>query len=368
MLQHIPLELQDRQPSQSIPDADSYVKTLGLEWNSNQDLFRLTVSELQQPLKIVTKRALVFDVAKIFDALGWFAPSVIKMKIMLQTLWESKVGWDDPVADEVRESWEKWRSELTLLSGVSIPCCYFCKDVQVASVQLHGFCDASESAYAGVVYVRMLDSLNRAHVSLVMSKTRVSPIKRLTIPRLELCGAYLLAKLLSHIKEVLRVPACDVFAWTDSTIVLCWLDGSPRRFKTFVGNRVSGIMELTSPDRWRHVSGVDNPADCASRGLYPSELVNHHLWWNGPEWLVKTEDEWPVAPILAGSVDAKEEKEVYAFVSSDPLPMLDKYSSFNQLKRVTAWIRRFVTNCRLSHGMGNPIRGFLSEIAVAISM
>ena len=122
-------------------------------------------------------------------------------------------------------------------------------------------------------------------------------------------------------------------------------------------------MELTSPDRWRHVSGVDNPADCASRGLYPSELVNHRLWWNGPEWLVKTEDEWPVAPILAGSVDAKEEKEVYAFVSScakDPLPMLDKYSSFNRLKRVTAWIRRFVTNCRLSHGMGNPIRGFLS--------
>ena len=104
-----------------------------------------------------------------------------------------------PVADEVRESWEKWRSELTLLSGVSIPRCYFCKDVKVASVQLHGFSDASESAYAGVVYVRMLVSLNRAHVSLVMSKMRVSPIKRLTIPRLELCSAYLLAKLLkSH--------------------------------------------------------------------------------------------------------------------------------------------------------------------------
>ena len=138
VLQHIPLELQDRQPSQSIPDADSYVKTLGLEWNSSQDLFCLTVSELQQPLKIVTKQALISDVAKIFDALGWFAPSMIKMKIMLQTLWESKVGWDDPVADEVRESWEKWRSELTLLSGVSIPHCYFRKDVQVASVQLHG--------------------------------------------------------------------------------------------------------------------------------------------------------------------------------------------------------------------------------------
>ena len=362
VLQNVSLELRDQQIAQSIPDADSFVKTLGLEWNSSQDCFRLTVSEIAS-LRVVTKRALISDVAKIFDVLGWFAPCVVKMKILLQTLWESKVGWDDPVGDEVEDSWKKWRMELPLLSNVMIPRCYFPKHAHVVSVQLHGFSDASESAYAGVVYIRMVDSDNDAYVSLLMSKTKVAPIKRLTIPRLELCGAYLLAKILSHVKEVLHVPAHNVFAWTDSMIVLGWLDGSPRRFKTFVGNRVSGIMDLISPDRWRHVSGVENPADCASRGLFPSEIIEHHLWWHGPEWLLKTEDEWPIRPVGVDSAGASEEKEVCAFSSfcdNDPLPIVAKFSSLTRLKRVTAWVRRFINNCILCRGPGNPIRGSLS--------
>ncbi len=132
-------------------------------------------------------------------------------------------------------------------------------------IQIHGFCDASEIAYAGVVYIRMTDTQDNTHVSLVMAKTKVAPIKRQTIPRLELCGAHLLSKLLRHVKEIFNVPMHDTFAWTDSTIVLCWLNG---RFKTFVGNRVSFIMDQISPDRWSHVSSSDNPTDCASRGLF----------------------------------------------------------------------------------------------------
>ena len=147
--------------------------------------------------------------------------------------------------------------------------------VHIASIQLHGFSDASEAAYAGVVYLRLTDSNGRVHTSLVTSKTKVAPIKRLTLPRLELCGANLLAHLLYHVKDSLNIPLQDVYAWTDSTIVLSWLDGNPRRFKTYVGNRISCIMELIPTKHWRHVSGLQNPADCASRGLFPSELLEH---------------------------------------------------------------------------------------------
>lgn len=126
------------------------------------------------------------------------------------------------------------------------------------------FSDASELAYAGVVYLQMVDANGDIHTSLVMSKTKVAPIKRLTIPWLELCGAHLLAQLLHHCKEVFHMPPDDVFAWSDSTIVLNWLVGSPRLFKTYVGNRVSRIMELIASEHWNHVEGTQNPADCAS--------------------------------------------------------------------------------------------------------
>ena len=95
-----------------------------------------------------------------------------------------------------------------------------------------------------------MDSTGNVQVSLVTSKTKVAPIKCLTIPCLELCGAYLLAQLLHHVKKVFDLSISNVYAWTDSTIVLSWLVGNHRRFKTYVGNRVSYIMDLIPLDRW----------------------------------------------------------------------------------------------------------------------
>ena len=119
-----------------------------------------------------------------------------------------------------------------------IDCCYFPKTAVISSMQLHGFSDASERAYAGVIYLRMSDAEGHIFVSLVMSITKVAPIKRITIPRLELCGAHLLAQMVHHVKEVIHIPLSAVCARTDSTIVLNWLSGSSRRFKTYVGNRI----------------------------------------------------------------------------------------------------------------------------------
>ena len=157
-----------------------------------------------------TKRTLASDIAKTFDVLGWFAPVIIKAKILLQRLWEEGLGWDDPVPSAVERAWLEWRQELGLLVNEHIPRCYHPKEVEIAYRQLHGFSDASEAAYAGVVYLRLVDTAGCIHTSLVMAKTKVAPIKRLSVPRLELCGALLLAQLLQHCQEVFSFPSEDV--------------------------------------------------------------------------------------------------------------------------------------------------------------
>ena len=269
VLQHLPPDLKDSQSMHTMPTSDEYTKTLGIEWNPSNDHFRLTVAN-PPPLENVTKRDLVSDVAKTFDVLGWFSPSTITVKILLQRLWEQRIDWDDPVPTHIRDAWFQWRSELHLLSERHIPRCYFDKATHLSSIELHGFSDASEAAYAAVIYLRLTGKDNSIQTSLMIAKTKVAPIKRLTIPRLELCGAYLLAQLLHHVRRVLGIPLCQVHAWTDSTIVLNWLDGTPRCFKMYVGNRISTIVDLIPPNKWKHVKGVENPADCASRGIHPS--------------------------------------------------------------------------------------------------
>ena len=193
-----------------------------------------------------------------------------------------------------------------------------------------------------------------------MAKTKVVPSKTLSMPRLELCGTVVTEKLLIHCRKVLEVPLCDTFAWTNSTVVLSWLRGNPQRFKPFVGNRVAEVMELISPDRWQQVPGKTNPADCASRGLYPSELVQHKSWWNGPSWLHNSPSNWPVLPELIEKPEPNEEKvpsgellEIGLVVIAGELPHLRKISSYGRLKHVTALVCLFIHNCR-ARSKGEP--------------
>ena len=188
------------------------------------------------PSKGLTKWALSSDIAGVCDFLGWCSPAVVKVKILLERIWEEKLDWDELVSPMLAEVWERWRSELPLLQDYLVPRCYFPGNTKPASLQLHGFCDASESAYAAAVYIRVVNSEEDVQVTIMMAKTKVVPIQRLTIPRLELCGALILARMIHHIAKVLEIDMDKVYTWTDSTIVFGWLHGNPNRFKTFVGN------------------------------------------------------------------------------------------------------------------------------------
>ena len=353
VLDHIDPELRDNQFIHQISEPEkTYTKTLGIEWNSQLDHFRLNVSVFPR-CGGLTKRALVSDIAKTYDVLGWFSPTIVTAKILLQRVWEEQIQWDNPVPPNIYHVWSEWRTELPLLSKIHVPRCYYNKNAAVASIQLHGFSDASQLAYAGVVCLRAEYTPGTITTSLVVAKTKVAPIKKITIPRLELCGALILARLLHHCRRVLNLDSEQVHAWTDSTIVLNWLSRSPRKFKTYVGNRIAHIVEMLPAQHWRHVTGTENPADCASRGLMPSQLLDNDLWWHGPDWLRRDSTTWPKQPHLAPNSPSDEENELcvkclHVITCSQPDPILpfDQYSSFNKILRITAWVRRFINNCQ----------------------
>lgn len=176
------------------------------------------------------------------------------------------------------------------------------------SIELHIFTDASESAYGACVYVRCLNNDGTTTVHLLTSKNKVAPIKHLTIPRLELCGALLGARLCAKVVASLAIKINKVYYWCDSTIVLCWLSVSPNKLQPFVRNRVSEIQESTGENSWRYVSSKENPADLVSRGLRADQIGTCKLWWSGPEFLKLGEDRWPKMPNTGSNSDIPEFK------------------------------------------------------------
>ena len=194
----------------------------------------------------VTKRNILKTVASIFDPVRFLAPFLVTGKIFLQELWRLKVDFDDRITKSRCKQWKKWKGELVNLKGVTIPRCYHPSGYLAKDIQLHVFWDASELAYGAVAYVKFEFELEKPPCSLVMSKSRLAPIKTISLLLLELNVAVLGVRLYTMIIKETNLPIQNVLFWIDSALVLQYLRNQRHRFKVYVTNRVMEILEMTT--------------------------------------------------------------------------------------------------------------------------
>ena len=195
----------------------------------------------------ITKRSILSKIAKLFDPLGWLSPVLIQSKILLQDLWISGVDWGESLLLNLRDRWSSLQSQLPLLEEIEIPRWF--GTFSNESWEIHGFADASERAYCVAIYV-VTRSPSEASSMLMLAKAKVAPIKTMTQPKLELCGAYLMAKLFHGLLNNLPNKPTLIHCWSDSQIVLAWLRGHHSRWKPFVTNRVSETITLLPTATW----------------------------------------------------------------------------------------------------------------------
>jgi len=222
------------------------------------------------------------SIARTFDPAGW-PPVMVAAKILLQDIWKADLDWDQELLEPLKSRWARLAKDVPELVNVRISQWTGI----LARRELHVFADTSENAYAAAVYLRRLGPSGEWQSSLLVAKTKVAPLKLKSIPRFELCGALLAARLLQSVADGLHIEKEVRYAWSDARVVLAWIKAHPSRWATFVANRVATIQELIPEKRWRYVSTQQNPADLATRGISVDEFKDKSLWWHGPQVKVK---------------------------------------------------------------------------------
>ena len=324
---------------------------LGIKWNVETDKFVWDVREETMALarqKQPTRRGMLSIVYSVFDPIGLIAPFVMKAKLLLQESCRKQQGWDEEIAAQEKQQWQRWLNDLPKLKDVKTARCLKPAEFgEIKNSQLHIFSDGSRVGYGAVAYLRLENIDGRIHCSFILGKARLAPIREITIPRLELSAAVIAVRLPRIIIEEMEHKVNSVTFWTDSISVLKCIRNESKRFHTFESNRLTVIRNESSVSEWRYVQSEQNPADDASKGLKVDEMLADKRWLEGPEFLRKNEDYWPemidLPPLLEDDPEVRKESKIYATSTAIHCLqlLLQRYSSWVSLKRAIAWLSRY---------------------------
>ncbi|XP_055585525.1 uncharacterized protein LOC129738367 [Uranotaenia lowii] len=330
-------------------------RVLGIIWCPHEDIFtfstnlRKDLSPFLNDDQRPTKRIALRCVMSLFDPLGFLSPFTIHGKILLQSLWRTGCDWDEKIDDESYTRWSQWRNKLSLIEEVKIPRCYLQNAPPKAyeSLQLHVFVDASEQAYGAVAFFR-IETDEGPRCSLVMARTKVAPLKQLSIPRMELMGAVLGTRLLKLVEDSHELKVTRRLLWTDSQNVLSWIRSDQRKYKPFVAFRIGEILQETKIDEWRWVPSKANVADTLTKWGRGPCLDPEGPWFNGPDFLQQPEEMWPTqkTPTLNTTIELRACHMFHTFKTNEPIIDVSRFSRWNVLLRTICCVYRFISNCR----------------------
>ena len=351
-------------------DVGGKTKVLGIHWDTENDIIEFQLKKVGSTSnEIITKRGILSTLASIFDPLGLISPIAVAAKVLFQELCLQKINWDDPLPEDKVRRWETWLEDIRATDAIFLPrCVHDDMGDKIISVTLHGFGDASKHAYCAMIYL-VCQTSTRIYTKLLCAKTRVAPLKELSIPKLELMSARILVNLMETVKGALssKLKIDAIKFWLDSKTALFWLLNQGE-WKMFVQHRVNEILKVSDKEQWGHVPGKENPADIGSRGMAASDLKQNTLWWEGPVWLKKGNEAWPKKFYPEDSTEVKEERKKVNVMLSAAQEIkqarevfdLNRFSSLSKLLRVTAYTKRFINNLRLSKEKGELILGDLT--------
>jgi hypothetical protein len=283
-------------------------KLLGMFWEPGEDVFvfRRTFDDLFTKMSETdyrpTKREVLSCLMKFFDPLGLIAKYIVRGKWLLQDVWRSNVGWDEKLPKSLAKNWILFLGAFNEIESLKIPRWYGGRNLQAAEAELVVFVDASDKSYAAVAYFRFPQE-SPIQVSLVMGKTKVAPVKTMSIPRLELEAAKIGARLANTILSLHSFPVKRRFFLSDSKCVLSWIHSESFSFPPFVAHRVSEILTLTTPQEWFYVPSAENVADDATKDSVPSDSPKAARWFQGPDFLRCSVEVWPIEEFRAVSVE-----------------------------------------------------------------